>query len=231
MKRYQHADGHFLLIQISSSLVSDPAGRPLYYVSQFQDVTEEQRSQLQLIEQAFHDPLTGLPNRALFEERVGQALARVRRQHSLLAVMFCDLNDFKEVNDRFGHQAGDDTLRAVAARLEGCIRETDTVARFGGDEFVFLLDGLSEPSEVEVTVARIHEALDSPHSLGDQEVVVSASIGIAIGSWQSSSLETLLGQADAAMYQAKAAGGGRAAVFGEPDWYQPGDTATRPGDS
>ena len=231
VKRYQHADGHFLLMQISSSLVSDPAGRPLYYVSQFQDVTEEQRSQLQLIEQAFHDPLTGLPNRALFEERVGQALARVRRQRSLLAVMFCDLNDFKEVNDRFGHQAGDDTLRSVAARLQGCIRETDTVARFGGDEFVFLLDGLSGPSEVEVTVARIHEAMRPPHFLGDQQVVVSASIGVAIGSWRSSSLETLLGQADAAMYQAKAAGGGRAAVFGEPDWYQPGDTATRPGDS
>ena len=211
----------------SLSLVSDPAGQPLYYVSQFQDVTEEQRSRLQLIEQAFHDSLTGLPNRVLFEERVGQALARARRQHSVLAVMFCDLDDFKEVNDRFGHQAGDDTLRAVAARLRGCIRETDTVARFGGDEFLFLLDGLSEPAEVEATVARIHEAMRPPHMLGDQRVVVGASIGVAIGTWESSSLETLLGQADSAMYDAKAAGGGRALVFGTPAWYQPGAVPPR----
>ena len=209
-----HKDGHSVSLRIRSRLVSDAAGKPLYYVSQIRDVTEEHLSRLQLAHQAFHDSLTGLPNRVLFEERAGRALARTRRQHSVVAIMFCDLDDFKEVNDRFGHQAGDDTLRAVAARFQGCIRETDTVARFGGDEFVFLLDGLSEPAEVDATAARIHEAMRPPHAMGDQEVVIGVSIGIAISSLEVTSVESLMEAADTAMYDAKAAGGGRTSVFG-----------------
>ncbi|EQD42697.1 response regulator receiver modulated diguanylate cyclase with PAS/PAC sensor [mine drainage metagenome] len=200
-------------VQVTASLVRDRAGKPLYFVSQFQDVTEEERSQLQLIQQAFHDQLTGLPNRVLFEDRAGQALARERRQHGLLAIMFCDLDDFKNVNDRFGHQAGDEVLRSVAAALQGCVREADTVARFGGDEFVLLLDGVSEPAEATAAAARVHDALRKSHSLGGQEVAVDASIGIAINFGETASLETLLSEADTAMYQAKAAGGGCSRVF------------------
>ncbi|HUY54075.1 MAG TPA: PAS domain S-box protein [Candidatus Nanopelagicaceae bacterium] len=225
VKRYLHADGHLVSVQITATLVRDHAGKPLYFVSQFQDVTEEERSQLQLIQQAFHDPLTGLPNRVLFEDRVGQALARERRQHGLLAIMFCDLDDFKGVNDRFGHQAGDEVLCSVAAALQGCVREADTVARLGGDEFVFLLDGVGEPAEATATAARVHAALGQPHSLAGQEVVVGASIGIAITSGETTSLETLLGEADTAMYQAKADGGGCFRVFSqlaEPAGYEPG---------
>ncbi|MHB8323060.1 MAG: PAS domain S-box protein [Candidatus Dormibacteria bacterium] len=213
VKRYVHADGHLVSVQITASMVRDRAGKPLYFVSQFQDVTEEERSQLQLIQQAFHDPLTGLPNRVLFEDRVGQALARERRRHGLLAILFCDLDDFKAVNDRFGHQAGDEVLRSVAAALQGCVREADTVARFGGDEFVLLLDGVGEPAEATAAAARVHDALRKPHSLGGQEVAVGASIGIAINFGETASLETLLSQADTAMYQAKAAGGGCSRVF------------------
>ncbi|MHB8394647.1 MAG: sensor domain-containing protein [Candidatus Dormibacteria bacterium] len=225
VKRYLHADGHLVSVQITATLVRDHAGKPLYFVSQFQDVTEDERSQLQLIQQAFHDPLTGLPNRVLFEDRVGQALARERRQHSLLAIMFCDLDDFKGVNDRFGHQAGDEVLCSVAAALQSCVREADTVARLGGDEFVFLLDGVGEPAEATATAARVHAALGQPHSLAGQEVVVGASIGIAITSGETTSLETLLGEADTAMYQAKADGGGCFRVFSklaEPAGYEPG---------
>ncbi len=222
VKRYLHADGHLVSVRITASLVRDQAGKPLYFVSQFQDVTEDERSRLQLVQQAFHDPLTGLPNRVVFEERAGRALARARRQHGILAIMFCDLDGFKDINDRLGHQAGDDTLRAVAARLQGCIREVDTVARFGGDEFVFLLDGLSEPAAAEVTAARIHDAMKLPHSLGDQTVVVGASIGIAISSGETTSLETLLAEADTAMYQAKSAGAGCSRVFEKPTGNEPG---------
>ncbi len=211
--RCLHGDGHLISLEISTSLVQDPAGRPLYFVAQFKDITQEQHSRQRLTKQAFHDSLTGLPNRVLFEDRVDQALARTRRQQSMLAIMFCDLDDFKEVNDRLGHQAGDQLLRSVATRLQGCVRDADTVARFGGDEFVVLLDGLSGAAEAEVTAARIHDALRRGHSVGDQEVTVSASIGIAIPDMETSGLEALLGEADTAMYRAKAAGGGCSRVF------------------
>ncbi len=206
-KRYLHGDGHVISVQITASMVRDQDGRPLYYVSQFQDVTEEQRSEQQLMQQALHDSLTGLPNRVLFEDRASQALARAHRQHGLLAVMFCDLDGFKPVNDRYGHRAGDEVLRSVAAQLQECVREVDTVARFGGDEFVVLLDGLRDLSEAEVVATRIHETLGQIHSPGDGEVIIDASIGIAISSRETASLEALIDEADAAMYQAKAAGG------------------------
>jgi diguanylate cyclase (GGDEF)-like protein/PAS domain S-box-containing protein len=230
VRRYLHADGHLVSVHITATMVRDHAGKPLYFVSQFQDVTEEELSRLQLIQQAFHDSLTGLPNRVLFEDRVGQALAREHRQHGLLAIIFCDLDDFKAVNDRFGHQAGDEVLRAVAVTLQGCVREADTVARFGGDEFVLLLDGVGEPAEATATAARVHDALRKPHSLGGQEVTVGASIGIAISSWETTSLETLLEEADTAMYQAKSAGGGCSCVFSkpaEPTGYEPRSSPPR----
>ncbi len=216
VKRYLHADGHAVSVRVTANLVRDHTGKPLYFVSQLQDVTEEELSRLQLVQQAFHDSLTGLPNRMLFEDRGGQALARERRQHGLLAILFCDLDDFKAVNDRFGHQAGDEVLRSVAVRLQRCVREADTVARFGGDELVLLLDGVGQPAEATATATRVHDALRKPHSLDGQEVTVGASIGIAIGSWETPSLEALLSEADTAMYQAKSAGGGCSRVFEKP---------------
>ncbi len=213
VKRYLHADGHLVWVKAFVTLVRDPAGDPLGLVCQFEDVTKQERRRKQLLHQALHDHLTGLPNRAMFDDRAVQALARTRRQREMLAVLFSDLDDFKDVNDRFGHRAGDGLLRTVATRLRGCVREVDTVARFGGDEFVLLLDALTSPDEALATAARIQDALQQPLALAGQEVVISASIGIAMSSPEVASIDMLLRNADAAMYQAKADGGGRSRVF------------------
>ncbi|MHB8555375.1 MAG: PAS domain S-box protein [Candidatus Dormibacteria bacterium] len=147
VKRMIHKQGHLVSAQVTVSLMHHPDGEPWYFIAQYQDITEEQRQRERLVQQAFHDPLTGLPNRLLLEDRLGQALARTRRQRHRVAVLFCDLDDFKAVNDRLGHQIGDDVLCMVAARLQGSVRDIDTVARIGGDEFVVLLNGVADSTE------------------------------------------------------------------------------------
>jgi diguanylate cyclase (GGDEF)-like protein len=161
----------------------------------------------QLEHRAFHDGLTGLPNRALFRERVGHALRRRSQAGTPLALLFIDLDDFKTVNDQLGHAAGDDLLVAVGRRLETCIRGEDTAARLGGDEFAILLE--QAPShEVAVRVAgRILEAMRPPFSLGGVEVQVGASVGVTIS--DATEVDDVLREADVAMYTAKARGKGR----------------------
>jgi diguanylate cyclase (GGDEF)-like protein len=164
--------------------------------------------------QVLHDSLTGLPNRTLILDRVEQALVRARRYNTPLAVMFLDLDDFKDVNDTFGHAVGDQLLCAVSARLIGILRSSDTVGRLGGDEFVVVVDGQSLDAGPEVIAERIREALAPPFVLpGAASAVVHAqtSIGIAVGVQCSS--DELLRDADIALYEAKAAGKGCYAVF------------------
>jgi diguanylate cyclase (GGDEF)-like protein len=161
----------------------------------------------QLEHQAFHDGLTGLPNRALFRERVGHALRRRSQAHSPLALLFIDLDDFKLVNDGLGHAAGDDLLVAVAGRLKTCVRGEDTVARLGGDEFAILLEQASS-HDVAVRVAgRVLEAMTPPFQLQDQQVRVGASVGVTVS--QATQVDAVLREADVAMYMAKAHGKGR----------------------
>jgi diguanylate cyclase (GGDEF)-like protein len=161
---------------------------------------------------AFHDALTGLPNRALFEDRVRHALERRRRTGEAVVVLFVDLDDFKRVNDSLGHALGDVLLREFALRLGECIRRADTAARFGGDEFVVLLEG-PEASEAAVTVAgRIHESLERPFALDHDELFFHASIGIAEATPELSA-EELIRNGDIAMYAAKTSGKGRSATF------------------
>jgi diguanylate cyclase (GGDEF)-like protein len=158
---------------------------------------------------AFHDPLTSLPNRALFMDRLEQALARTQRQtSSKVAVLFVDLDDFKEVNDSFGHEAGDRVLVAVAHRLRGCLRPTDTAARMGGDEFVVLLEEEVEDAQGAVRLAeRIFKELRAPVALEGLERVVSVSIGIALGgAHEVRRPGDLLRKADLALYRAKSRG-------------------------
>jgi diguanylate cyclase (GGDEF)-like protein len=156
--------------------------------------------------QAFHDPLTRLPNRTLFMDRFEQALARSERQGGKVAVMFVDLDDFKEVNDSLGHETGDRVLVAVAKRLRVCLRPSDTAARVGGDEFTVLLEDVEDVQEAVRVAERILEELRTPIILGELERIVRASIGIALGSGTYDRPGDLLRRADLALYRAKRRG-------------------------
>jgi len=163
-----------------------------------------------MVHQALHDALTGLPNRALFLDRLEHALARAIRGGSEVAVLFLDLDRFKTVNDSLGHAAGDELLCAVSRRIVGCMRAADTAARLGGDEFAVLLEDLDSTHEAVRVAERIIAALEEPIGVADREVFVGASIGIATGAYGAADL---LRHADVAMYRAKALGKGRYAMF------------------
>ena len=178
------------------------------------DVTERLRAQQKLWHAAFYDALTGLPNRSLFMERLGQALERARgRKGGGFAVVFLDIDRFKLVNDSMGHRAGDQLLIAVARRLDRIRRAGDTVARLGGDEFAILVEGVGDALAAGPVADRVQRELSQPFELNGQEVFTSASIGIALGGLQDHKPEDLLRDADTAMYRAKAQGNARHAVF------------------
>jgi diguanylate cyclase (GGDEF)-like protein len=161
-----------------------------------------------------HDPLTGLPNRTLFEERLEQAIARARRSHLVAAVLFADLDGFKEVNDHYGHEVGDELLCAAATRLASALRPGDTVARLGGDEFVVICEDLHEEAEAERVAERLTTALATPFELsGGQRVALTASLGLAFSGPERDTTRALLRDADFAMYQAKHRGGGHHQVL------------------
>jgi diguanylate cyclase (GGDEF)-like protein len=158
---------------------------------------------------ALHDPLTGLPNRLLLQQRLDHATQRARRSHTNAAILFVDLDHFKQVNDTHGHQVGDELLLAVAQRLTHLVRPGDTLARLSGDEFVFLCEDLNEASDVEVLARRVDEAFMEPFVLGETEISATASVGVAFAGPGVDISDQLVAQADIAMYQAKRKGGGR----------------------
>ncbi len=182
-------------------------------ISVVRDITDLTTLQSNLAHQALHDPLTGLPNRRLFAERLKQALARARRCDDHLAVLFLDLDRFKVINDGLGHPQGDAVLIAVAERLRGYLRQDMTLARFGGDEFVVLLEGLRGPEDASTVADRVIAALDEPFAVEGREAFVGASIGIALGDPKEADVDALMRHADLALYQAKAAGGGTWMIF------------------
>jgi diguanylate cyclase (GGDEF)-like protein len=180
------------------------------------DISERKRMELQLAHDALHDGLTGLPNRTLFLDRVKQALHRSRREAGRrFALLFLDLDRFKNINDSLGHAAGDDLLIQFAERLENLLRSEDTVARLGGDEFTVLLDNLSGPGRALVLAERVHGLLAAPFLVQDHELFVTASIGVVIGPDNAAGPDELLRNADTAMYRAKAAGRARSALYDE----------------
>ena len=155
---------------------------------------------------AQYDQLTGLINRTLFQDRLNSAIARARREGGLVTVMFLDIDGFKDVNDRFGHSVGDELLRQVAARLVACLRETDTVARMGGDEFTIVLEGGKRVEDAGQVAMKILKTIGSPYHVGNRELVVTVSIGISVYPLDGETYEELIKGADTAMYQSKAAG-------------------------
>jgi diguanylate cyclase (GGDEF)-like protein/PAS domain S-box-containing protein len=176
------------------------------------DSTERVRLEGELTRQAFHDGLTALPNRALFRDRLNQAIARSRRSGEVLTVLLLDLDGFKQVNDSLGHDAGDELLRQVAKRLSEVTRPSDTLARLGGDEFALLLDGSNQAQAVKLT-QRLLDRLAEPLTLANHELSVSASVGIATNAAEGASSEEMIRNADVAMYAAKEVGRGRYEVF------------------
>lgn len=169
----------------------------------------------QVRHQALHDPLTGLPNQTLFRDRAEGALARARRRCSQVALLFVDLDRFKDVNDRLGHLAGDDLLRVVAERLVSTLRVPDSVGRLGGDEFLVLIEDAAEPSAAGAVAAKLSRALHGPFEVQGEPVPTSASIGVAVYPLDGQDFETLLRHADAAMYEAKRAGRNGWARYGD----------------
>jgi diguanylate cyclase (GGDEF)-like protein len=194
-------------LALEGSLVIDSAG-----------LRATDRKQIdELSRQAFHDSLTDLPNRSLFADRLGHALARTRRGNRAVAVLLLDLDGFKEINDNYGHEAGDKVLIAVAQRLRGCLRPGDTVARLGGDEFTILLEDIASVSEATRVAERIESSLQTPFVVEGHETRVTTSIGIALNEPGHGDPSTLLRNADAAMYRAKHGGSGRYEVFSGED--------------
>ncbi|HEY5875141.1 MAG TPA: PAS domain S-box protein, partial [Ilumatobacteraceae bacterium] len=210
-RRYVRPDGKIVWVSSNVSLVRDESGVPQYFSAQLQDITDRKEIELALAHQALHDALTGLPNRVLLDDRLRQGLATSPRRGGRLGVMFLDIDEFKMINDSFGHRTGDDLLRVAAERIGAAIRAGDTVARFGGDEFVVVCDHVT-PLVIDQIATRVLDALRRPWLVRNQELHIKASVGIAIAD-DDSTPETLLRDSDAAMYGAKQRGGGGIELF------------------
>jgi diguanylate cyclase (GGDEF)-like protein/PAS domain S-box-containing protein len=200
------ADGTRIWISENAHVVRDTEGRAQYYEGTVQDISERRRYHEELERQANHDMLTGLPNRILLADRVQQAIARADRLGYYLAVVFIDLDNFKFINDSLGHGAGDELLKAIAARLQHCVRGTDTVARLGGDEFVLLLSDHFRASTVISQLKRVLTEIGQPVMLSGREFHVGASLGVAMYPADGEDSDALLKHADTAMYAAKNSG-------------------------
>jgi diguanylate cyclase (GGDEF)-like protein/PAS domain S-box-containing protein len=196
---------------MSSPILQD--GEVMGAVVTFKDITERKALEQQLHHQAFYDPLTRLPNRALFMERLEHASTRANRRDSRIAVLFVDLDNFKVINDSLGHKAGDQVLKAVAERVRIYLRPEDTAARLGGDEFTILVEDVASVSEGVRIAERLADVLQPPFTLEEQEVFITTSIGIALNSSTQERAEDLLRHADLAMYRAKHNGKARYEVF------------------
>ncbi|PHJ59969.1 diguanylate cyclase [Nostoc linckia z18] len=207
-------DGKEIPIEDNVAPIRDRDGNITGAVLVFQDITKRKETEAQLIRNAFYDGLTELPNRILFLDRLKQAIERSKRKSDYyFGVLFLDLDNFKEINDRFGHGIGDDFLVAIARRLESCLRSGDTVARFGGDEFTVLLEDIRDVTDATNVARRIQDSLRLPLSLEGNQLQTTASIGIA---WNCHSYEepaTLLRDADTAMYRAKRQGKATYSIF------------------
>jgi diguanylate cyclase (GGDEF)-like protein/PAS domain S-box-containing protein len=212
--RMRCRDGEYRWMLSRGLAVRDAGGTPVRFAGSQTDVTERKLAVERLMHDAFHDALTGLPNRALFMDRLERAMEQQRRHpDAMFAVLFLDLDRFKVVNDSLGHVFGDELLVAVAERLAGMLRSSDTVARLGGDEFAMLIDGIDHEADAVRAAQRLQDALLVPFRIGPHEIFTSVSIGIALSTTGYHRPQDVLRDADIAMYRAKAAGKARHELF------------------
>ncbi len=213
-KRYYHKHGHEVWVLVGVSLIRDSQNQQSHLIFQIQDITDRKRAEQQLVHDAFHDALTGLPNRAWFMEQLQVSLNQARKKpERLFAMLFLDLDRFKLINDSIGHLVGDQLLIGIAQRLRQCVRPVDKVARLGGDEFTILLDGLRDEHEAIEIAERIQKQVAQPFTLNGYETFTTASIGISFSNIGYERAEDFLRDADTAMYQAKFLGKARHVIF------------------
>jgi len=212
--RHRHREGHYIWLEASVNLMLDPqSGEATGYVAALRDVTARRETEEQMRHMALHDALTGLPNRTLLHDRLDQAIVYAARTHSPFAVLACDLDRFKAVNDSLGHPAGDALLRVVAQRMRAVLRPYDIVARLGGDEFAVVVGHLDEPGAAACIAERLIAAVGEPVDLDGQVVEVGVSIGYTIATERDRDADELFKRADMALYEAKAAGRNTACEF------------------
>ncbi len=210
--RLRHDDGHYVDAESRLvNLLSDPNVRGITINSR--DISERKLLERELRDRALHDPLTGLANRTLLDDRIGHALAAQKRDQHNLAVAFVDLDDFKSVNDSLGHAAGDELLQEVARRLQSVVRTGDTVARLGGDEYAIVIEGTTPGADLDATTDRIIDIFSRPFTLAGNEYLAHASVGVAMSDHQTSGAAGLLQEADIAMYAAKTSGKGHRETY------------------
>lgn len=183
------------------------------------DVTERRASEHNNWTKANYDDLTGLPNRSLFTNRLEEYIKHSHRFGTSIALLFIDLDYFKEINDRLGHEAGDNLLKQTAERIHDCVRESDTAARLGGDEFIVILKNLQNPRHVEIVAEKIRQRLAEPFSLGNHTIQISASIGVSLSPQDTPFAKELVNHADAAMYASKNKGRNQVNFFSPDQTY------------
>jgi len=215
--RHRKKDGELYIELLTLSQLLDGNGQVINYIGIFTDITDRKQQQEKLSMMAHYDLLTGLPNRALFTDRFQQAIAHSKRTKSQLAICFLDLDNFKPVNDNYGHEVGDQLLIQVAARIKAGLREEDTVSRQGGDEFAFLLNDVDSFEHCKLTLERLHRSLAQPYIIDGYVHNISASTGVTIFPADNSDIDTLMRHADQAMYQSKQAGRNRYQLFDTQD--------------
>ena len=205
-KRYRHKDGHYIWVNLTSSLVWDTDGKPKYYSTVVEDISRRKQVETELLHLANHDALTCLPNRSLLQDRLSQAIAFANRTERQVAVLLIDLDRFKNINDSLGHDAGDKIIMEIGRRLSVNARDGDTVARLGGDEFVVVLAGVERVETIATTAQQVLESLAQPMTIQEHEFFPAGSIGISLYPKDGEDARTLLKNADTAMYRAKDAG-------------------------
>ncbi|TMV46391.1 diguanylate cyclase [Paenibacillus mesophilus] len=203
---YKAAGGGWLWVESTGIPLAGGNGEVGYIAVLMKDITQRKQAEESLRELAFHDPLTGLPNRRLFREHLLQSLAQAKRSRGLLGLMYLDIDDFKLINDTMGHEAGDDFLKAFATRIKGCIREVDMVARMGGDEFTVLLPTVDSASNVEKVAKRIFAAISAPWETRGHQFSATVSCGIVVYPANGEDAATLLRNVDTALYKVKESG-------------------------